>query len=68
MLQYVIVFAILALSVAYMLWKVYRMTTHTSGLCDGCQGCVLKDKAVKCEKKRRVDTKMKKKNVENLVE
>ncbi len=69
MLQYIIVFIILAAALAYAIWKICYTATHTDSLCSGCQGCPLKDKKGRCKSRKELMQRInEKKNAENLVE
>lgn len=69
MLQYILVFIILAAALAYAIWKIYNAATHTDSLCSGCQGCPLKDKKGRCKSRKELLQRInEKKNAENLVE
>lgn len=71
MLQYVIVFVIIAAALAYVVYRLVSTLSNTGkgSLCDGCQGCQLKEIKQRCRNKKEVEERlMKKKNAKNLVE
>ncbi len=41
--QWIILSVVLALSVAYTVYRAYRSLTRKTSLCDGCEGCRLKE-------------------------
>lgn len=71
MLQYIIVFIIIAAALIYVVYRLVSTLSNTGNgsLCDGCQGCQLKDIKHRCRSQKEVEMRMmKKKNGKNLVE
>lgn len=43
MIQYIIIFSVIALSIAYAGYRIILAIKHSSDPCYGCSGCALKD-------------------------
>jgi hypothetical protein len=43
-MQMVIVYIVIAMAVAYSLWRIKKRLTQVNDPCAGCQGCALKGK------------------------
>ncbi len=52
MLEYIILFLILALCITYVGYRMYRTICNVGNPCDGCAGCALKDLKTKGKVKR----------------